>query len=224
MNEDSAEKIEQQWFDSVRTDYYHQIQVINDVVLKSRVLLSFLIAATIPVFVVLRGVTRPIEDHELLSLIITGVILGFGIIAASYLWKALYGVEYWHIPQLRHFPRAPQTRMKWLEQHYRECADLNRASNKRRIGYMNKGANMLFCTVFLVLFLVLLSEAIRLAEVPMTDQPENTSPPTETVTDPENSTPTHERPAEETISDNDTSTLQNESFIRSEDVGETRRS
>ena len=145
-------------------------------------------------------------------------------VAARYLWKALYGVEYSHIPQLRCFPQTPHTRVKWLEQHYRECADLNRASNKRRIGYMNKGANWLFCTVFLVLFLVLLLEAIRLAEVPMTDQPESKNPPTETVTDPENSTPSNEPPAEEKISDNDTSTLQNESFIRSEDVGETRRS
>ena len=216
MSEESPEKIEQQWFDSVRTDYYHQMQAINDIVLKARVLLSFLAAASVPIFVVVQGVETPLERHEVITLMFAVVTLAYGIVAAYYLCRAFLGVQYKQIPQmepLKNIAKNKAQKVKWLEQHYRECADFNRGSNKRRMRSLDKGANHLFMTVFLVLLLVLQSEFIRLMEIPMPDEPESANPASEESSE-------HQEPASPTDNpdqNTDSSPFENDSFTRSDD-------
>ena len=216
MNEESRETVDQNWFDSVRTDYYHQMKTINDIVLKARVLLSFLAAAIVPVFVVIQGVESPIEVREGFSLTIALGILIYGSVPAYYLCRSFLGVKYKQIPPLDPLKQCSQDNaqlVRWLDQHYRECADFNRIRNKRRMKAMDKGANHLFVTVFLMLVLVFQSEILRFVDDPMPDQPETSNPTPEDASEHQEPTSNTEKPDAQT----DSSPFENDEFTRSED-------
>lgn len=160
--------------ESYRTDYYHQMAVIDSLVAKARVLLAFLVGVAATGVAVVREIRPPLDLQDRVTVIVLLVAVFPLAVSAAYLWKAFSGRRYHQIPPFQEFHQVTQsdvTRLRWLRQHYRDCADTNRDSNRVRMALTAKGEQWLAVAVVVTLLAVAASQLTMIEELSMQDDP-----------------------------------------------------